>query len=80
LKLRDERDAISLMQLLAALKAESECLRGAIRAKHCHAERNHQGLENRLIRPEPGSTDNAGAVHRHPRLGRILNYYDRAAA
>jgi transposase InsO family protein len=48
--------------------------------KHYHAERNHQGLENRLIRPEPRSADNAGVIHRHPRLGGMLNYYDRAAA
>jgi hypothetical protein len=48
--------------------------------EHHHAERNHQGLENRLIRPEPRPTDTAGVVHRRARLGGMLNYYYRAAA
>ena len=47
---------------------------------HYHAERNHQGLENRLIRPEPSHGANARLVHRRPRLGGMLNYYYRAAA
>ena len=46
---------------------------------HYHAERNHQGLENRLI--VAGATQATdGAVHRHPRLGGILNFYYRKAA
>ena len=48
--------------------------------RHCHAERNHQGLENRLIRPESGRDDSDGGVHRRRRLGGMLNYYYRAAA
>ena len=48
--------------------------------KHYHAERNHQGLENRLIRPGPRRSDTAGVVYRYPRLGGMLNYYYRAAA
>ena len=47
---------------------------------HYHAERNHQGLENRLIRPEASRAGNDGAVHRRPRLGGMLNDYYRAAA
>jgi transposase InsO family protein len=47
---------------------------------HYHAERNHQGLENRLIRPEPSRGRSDGAVHRRPRLEGMLNYYYRAAA
>ena len=46
---------------------------------HYDAERNHQGLENRLIRPEL-SRDDSGAVRRRPRLGGLLNYYYRATA
>jgi len=46
---------------------------------HYHAERNHQGLENRLIVPAPIPV-NDGAVHRHARLGGTLNFYYRKAA
>lgn len=47
---------------------------------HYHTERNHQGLDNRLIRLALGSAANDGVVHRRPRLGGLLNYYHRAAA
>ena len=47
---------------------------------HYHAERNHQGLANRLIGPEAGHLGNAGMVQRRARLGGMLNYYYRAAA
>ena len=47
---------------------------------HFHAERNHQGLENRLIRAQPGLAMNDNMVHRRPRLGGILNYYFQVAA
>src|SRR5207245_1172379 len=47
---------------------------------HYHAERNHQGLANRLIRPEAGHLGNAGLVQRRQRLGGMLNYYYRSAA
>ncbi|MPZ47606.1 MAG: hypothetical protein GEV05_30475 [Betaproteobacteria bacterium] len=47
---------------------------------HYHAERNHQGLANRLIRPQPQEAESHGAVHRRQRLGGMLNYYYRAAA
>ncbi len=48
--------------------------------EHYHAERNHQGLENRLIRPGASRGASDGAVYRRPRLGGMLNYYYRAAA
>jgi transposase InsO family protein len=48
--------------------------------EHYHAERNHQGLENRLIRPGVSRGFSDGAVYRRPRLGGMLNYYYRAAA
>ena len=47
---------------------------------HYQAERNHQGLENRLIRPGPSGDSGGGRVYRSPRLGGMLNYYYRAAA
>ena len=46
---------------------------------HYHAERNHQGLANRIISPEPSSLGKAGVVQRRQRLGGMLNYYYRAA-
>jgi putative transposase len=58
-----------------------ESLRTAIHnfITHYHTERNHQGLANRLISPEPGHLGNAGVVQRRQRLGGMLNYYYRAA-
>jgi len=48
--------------------------------RHFHAERNHQGLGNRLIEPgeEPGRT--TGEVVCRERLGGMLRYYYREAA
>ena len=47
---------------------------------HYHAERNHQGLENRIIDPgvEVGSSN--GEVQCRERLGGLANYYHRQAA
>ena len=47
---------------------------------HYHTERHHQGLANRLLRPEPSHLGNKGTVQRRERLGGLLNYYYRAAA
>jgi putative transposase len=47
---------------------------------HYHGKRNHQGLGNQLISPEPGHLGNSGEVQRRQRLGGMLNYYYRAAA
>ena len=47
---------------------------------HYHSERNHQGLDNALIRPEHEHADGIGEVHRRERLGGLLNYYYRMAA
>jgi putative transposase len=44
---------------------------------HYHRERNHQGLENRLI--DGAATPGAGRVRRQSRLGGLLNFYMRAA-
>jgi len=59
-----------------------ESLRTALQnfVTHYHAERNHQGLANRLISPEAGHLDNTGEVQRRQRLGGLLSYYYRAAA
>jgi putative transposase len=46
---------------------------------HYHVERNHQGLDNRLIVPTAVKA-NDDKVHCHARLGGTLNYYYRAAA
>ena len=46
--------------------------------EHYHRERNHQGLENALIAAPP-ALGTAGRVQRRPRLGGLLNYYERAA-
>src|ERR1700730_1680115 len=47
---------------------------------HYHGERNHQGLDNRLIRPVPRSVQGVGMVPRNQRLGGTLNFYYREAA
>ena len=45
---------------------------------HYHRERNHQGLENRLIESRAlGRRE--GGIRRRPRLGGLLNYHERAA-
>jgi putative transposase len=46
--------------------------------EHYHRERNHQGLDNRLVIGMPAS-DAAGHVRRRSRLGGLLNFYERAA-
>ena len=47
---------------------------------HYHSERNHQGLGNRLIKPNANDLANSGAVQRRERLAGMLNYYYRTAA
>jgi putative transposase len=44
---------------------------------HYHGERNHQGLENRLIDGN-ARRRREGAIRRRPRLGGLLNDYERA--
>jgi len=46
---------------------------------HYHRERNHQGLDNRLIMADDSRTGN-GRLRRRERLGGMLNYYYRQAA
>ena len=47
---------------------------------HYHRERNHQGLRNRLLIPDPGLAASRGPIRRRDRLGGMLNYYYRDAA
>ena len=47
---------------------------------HYHFERNHQGLDNRLISPKQTTTATTGRVRKRERLGGMLNYYFREAA
>jgi transposase InsO family protein len=47
---------------------------------HYHAERNHQGLENTIIRPEFAEFPAKGSIHCRERLGGLLRYYFREAA
>ena len=46
---------------------------------HYHGERNHQGLDNGLIRAVPNSAQGVGRVRRKQRLGGMLNFYCREA-
>ena len=47
---------------------------------HYHRERNHQGLDNRLIAPERAVGGQTGHVVRRERLSGLLSYYYREAA
>jgi putative transposase len=47
---------------------------------HYHHERNHQGLANQLIIPEPDLGSHSAQVRRRERLGGLLSYYHREAA
>jgi transposase InsO family protein len=57
-------------------------LRHAVKeyTEHYHLERNHQGLDNRLIEERSGVINMNSAVERRERLGGVLNYYERRAA
>ena len=45
---------------------------------HYHGERNHQGLDNKLIKPD--SLHAQGSIQCRERLGGLLRYYHRKAA
>ena len=46
--------------------------------EHYHGERNHQGLDNRLVTGAP-VIQMTNRVRHRPRLGGLLNFYERAA-
>jgi len=49
-------------------------------AAHYHTERNHQGLNNRLIQPDGREGLTRGEIECVQRLGGMLRYYFRPAA
>jgi Integrase core domain len=59
-----------------------DSLRNAIRefVEHYHYERNHQGLDNRLILSSNPTPPKTGAIQTRRRLGGMLNYYYRETA
>ena len=61
---------------------EDASLRTAVQnfLEHYHAERNLQGVSNRIICPEAGHLGASGTVRRRRRLGGMLNYYYHDAA
>ena len=42
---------------------------------HYNRERNHQGLDNRIIQPDFSEFPANGKIRRRKRLGGLLNYY-----
>ena len=48
--------------------------------EHYHRERNHQGLDNRLLQHAAPLQRTATNVQRRDRLGGLLNFYHRGAA
>ncbi len=48
--------------------------------EHYHQERNHQGLDNQIIRPEFAEFPQTGTIRSRRRLGGLLRYYYRDAA
>ncbi len=47
---------------------------------HYHAERNHQGLDNKIIGPGSEVGNGIGKIECRERLGGMLRYYFRDAA
>ena len=47
---------------------------------HYHLERNHQGLDNRLICSVPETRGTEGSIRCRERRGGMLRYYYREAA
>ena len=48
--------------------------------EHYHRERNHQGLNNKLLKPEASVGHRSGQIRCRQRLGGLLKYYYRSAA
>jgi transposase InsO family protein len=49
-------------------------------AAHYHSERNHQGIDNRLIEPGGREASASGSIECVQRLGGMLRFYHRTAA
>ena len=80
-----------LERFFGSLKSESlgkmiffgeKSLRNAVRQylEHFHAERNHQGLNNRIIEPREEVGRHEGKIECRERQGGMLRYYYRDAA
>jgi hypothetical protein len=48
--------------------------------EHYHVERNHQGIDNKLIDDQRGRISMTGGIERRERLGGMLSYYYKRAA
>ena len=48
--------------------------------EHYHRERNHQGLDSRIINTDQKVGRKVGVVKTRSRLGGLLHYYYRGAA
>jgi hypothetical protein len=76
----------SLANAIDGVLANSRTLRGHLRllareyVEHDHRERNHQGLDNRLLQHAPPPKHGATHVQRRDRLGGLLNFSSREAA
>jgi hypothetical protein len=68
----------TLTPLDPTFSEQRECVKAC--TPYYHAERNHRGLDNQLIAPEPALSRKAGAVVRGDRLGGLLSYYYREVA
>lgn len=79
-----ERFVLSIKQecLERMIFFSEESLRRAVSTfvAHYHQERNHQGLNNRLIEPETDAGKRGARVCCRERLGGMLRYYYREAA
>ena len=49
-------------------------------AAHYHRERNHQGIDNRIIEPDDHAESASSRIECAQRLGGMLRFYHRAAA
>ena len=49
------------------------------RVEHYHGERNHQGIDNRLIHSSVYEFSRGGSIECRERLGGLLRFYRRAA-
>jgi hypothetical protein len=53
---------------------------GACVPFYYHKERNHQGLDSKIIRPQFQNQDNTRKIKCNERLGGLLKYYSRQGA
>ena len=66
------------MNTISTLIPRQNCPNNPVHFKHYNTERNHQGIENQLIRPEILSREEDISSKKH--LGGMLTYYYRQAA